>query len=470
MNTTDSDETTDLSLLFKALDISFIIPVLKYTTDATHPLSANEVAACMNHLVQGSAEYTEKTILRKLRHICDLMEDTSSDTLPARQAFALTYGGYVRTISNTASREQVKYYFEPILQSSDISMLYSSLASNRYLPDAEKEYLLHILQTLSPDKRIEGISIPEYFRHLPSRTYSLEGPQNYIDLSNTVNLLYEAIQKKKRISLTYGTYAPDKKNYRRIGFQIKNPDKPYILNPYALFWNDGYYYLLATQWNYQDVSIYRVDRIVSVEYYQSNKPERMECAKLPDHLEKYFKNYGTDTEYFDAKLYTSVHPMLQFSKEENLISCVLECKAPVLNYLVDTFGPIEILDKKIQILDSVIEHDDDQNNNGEPYYTVRIPKVQYENIVAFCCRNMNLVTPLEPMELLIQIFIDWLPTLKKYVSVLTAFSKGQSDELNPFTSSHRSLMDILMMPALSNLTPTPPASSDSPVSDKDPES
>ena len=444
-----SDNTTkELSKSLKSLETSFIISVLKYATDEEHPLSAKEIAIRMVRLT--NELHDEKTILRKLRSICTLTENEAEETEPACRAFALTYGGYIRsittTIDGTSKKPQYKFYFEPFLLPSDISMIYSILACNRYLPPHEKEHLLSTLQVLAPEKRIINEDISSQLPTEPTRHVPKKGQVKYIDLLNTVKILYEAIQNKKRITVVYGNYTMDETQFRRITFENKKQTKPNILNPYALFWNNGFYYLLATHWNYPNPAVFRVDRIVSAEYYQnSKKPERMERAPIPETLKKYYKNPGTDAEYFDAERYTAVHPLMTYAQTEHLIECCLECNTSTLGLLVDTFGSVEILGNHIQILESNIAHPEEVDVNGcpIPYFTVRIPQVQYENIRAFCIQNHHLITVISPLELILETVEAIGQSAVKYAKLLPPLLEGKDEEVNPFVTSGNTLLKML---------------------------
>ena len=439
---------SELSKDIKSLENSFIISVLKYATDEEHPLSAAEITARMQNLT--TEFHDAKTVLRKLRSMCDVSEGTGEDEVPAR-AFALTYGGYVRSVSTTVSgntknpKPQFKFYFEPFLMQSDISMIYGSLASSRYLSAQAKDYLLSTLQVLTPGQRIEEKEIQHYLPEEPVRRMSKKSRAKYIDLLHTVKVLYDAIRQKKRVEVVYGSYTYEKQ--REISFVEKNAEKPYVLNPYAMFWNNGLYYLLATHWNYTNPVFFRVDRIVSAEYYvNEEKPEREKRAPIPCNLRKYYKRLGTKEEYFDFEQYTAVHPLMAISQEENLIECCLECNNTTLGLLVDTFGSIEILGEEIQILDSKLNHAEIEAGQTKEealhYFTVRIPQVQYENIRAFCVQNHHLITVISPANLTLEVLRIVSNSMLKYAKVLNLQTMDE-EGINPFLSSNDHFLAFL---------------------------
>ena len=440
---------SDFTKEIKALENSFIVSVLKYATDEEHPLSAGEITARLKEIT--TERHDAKTVLRKLRNMCDLLESTEEVAEPAAKAFVLTYGGYIRSVSTTVSgdtgnpKPQYKFYFEPFLMPSDISMICGMLASNRYLSPGEKEHLLSTLQVLTPKQRIEEKEMHLHLPEEPVRHTGKKGRIKYIDLQNTVRILHEAIQRKLQVSVVYGGYTLDQKHYRDISFEAENPEKPYVLNPYALFWNNGFYYLLATNKDCLKPDFFRVDRIVSAKLHSvGGKTEFTKRAPVPECLIKYYKHPGTENEYFDSETYTAVHPLL-ISKEENLIDCCLECDSTALGLLVDTFGPVEILGEHIQILESNITHPEEENVNGVPvrYFTVRIPQVQYDNIKAFCLQHHHMITVISPSGLTLEMLKPTGLSLLKHTRVLQPCVEGREESVNPFVAGGGGLQSLL---------------------------
>lgn len=438
----------DYSKDIKSLETSYIIFVLKYATDEEHPLSAGEIALRMQKLT--TEFHDTKTVLRKLRNMCILFEGAEEELELSARTLAMTYGGYVRSVSTTVSgdacnpKPQYKFYFEPFLMPSDVAMLCSSLDSNRYVAPSEKKHLQTTLQVLAPMRRIEDKEIQHYLPEEPTRHTLKKGRVKYIDLIDTVKLLYDAVRQKKRISVICGNYTLGTEQYRQISFEAKNSEKPYILNPYALFWNHGFFYLLATHGNHTNLVYFRVDRIVSAAYYRHEKPECMERAPIPESLKKYYSNYGTGAEQFDAVAFAAVHPLMAVSGKENLVECCLECDSTTLGLIVDTFGPVEILGDTIQIEESNILHTEDfcENSRADRYFTVRLPQVQYENIRAFCLQYHHLVTVVSPLMLAADLLKPLSFSLLKQVRVLESYVEGREEDINPFITTGNTLWSL----------------------------
>lgn len=71
-----------------------------------------------------------------------------------------------------------------------------------------------------------------------------------------LDALNDAIEQKKKVSFTYNSYGTDFKLHPRR-------KEPYLVNPYQLVANNGFYYLIGNYDKYDDVSHYRVDRMTN---------------------------------------------------------------------------------------------------------------------------------------------------------------------------------------------------------------
>lgn len=78
---------------------------------------------------------------------------------------------------------------------------------------------------------------------------------NNEDIYVIVNLLNEAINKKRAISFQYYEYSALKKKV------LRNKGETYIISPYHLIWSGDFYYLVGYSEKREKVVSFRVDRI-----------------------------------------------------------------------------------------------------------------------------------------------------------------------------------------------------------------
>ncbi len=396
-----------------SIELSFIMLILKQLSDKDHPFSASEIAKKMNHLT--GEPHTEKTISRKLNIIRNLQ--TNPDKKYLCNILHLTYGGCIVEVSNldnkrsTAKKKQSKFYFKPLLTNADVDFICAAINSNRYFSESEKKYLTSREQTLSAiikkddafykfmDKEAISKQEAKEIRKKAAELIHLtvEKPSSSIpDFLKHINQLYHAIQNDYMISLIYGVYDSSPKNFRDISLHAKNNEKPYKLNPYAMLWNNGAFYLIATHKGHTNPVHFRVDRILSIEPLKTedDATKFQKRAKRPTTLDPFFENEAP-FEFLPEK-YTATYPLMSIYDDTNYISCQLECTIATSSILIDTFGT------SLSLRASTMPHSEDEVDfHGRPqkFLIAKISKVQYDNILQFCLQQHTSITAISPPQL-----------------------------------------------------------------------
>lgn len=421
------NELDELRNLIKHYDITLIAYVLKRLTDVDHALSCSEINEHLNILFPTSSNnvffFDARTTKRKLDMIDAL--DNSQDFLASlNQIFATTYGGVIkhREADGLYKKSyphkqgtQKRYYFDPLLESSDVELIYGSLNSSRYLSDAEKEYLLARLKILHPtynmreekkdSERNCGIESIEKLPGIPTspcqpNPLSPLLPGFSSNLLRNVQIIYTAIEEEVQIEILYGIYDISEKT-GKVNFHVRNKNnEPYILDPYALFWNDGEYYLVAQNQNYENPTHYRVDRIIEVKFHKEINSEgylvNVKRGRVPNILQEYYERNKTGKVFFNGIKYANTHPGMTIYKGNQQITCTFECTNWSLQMLVDNFGP------NISIKKSPLKHDSsevDYNGNPQEFLIATVRKVQFDNAKRFAISNCQYLTVIGPDDL-----------------------------------------------------------------------
>jgi len=74
----------------------------------------------------------------------------------------------------------------------------------------------------------------------------------------SIEILDEAIEKKKKVTFDYYDYGTDKQLHKRR-------EKKYKVNPYGLVYTNEHYYLVCIMSKQENISLYRIDRIQNIE-------------------------------------------------------------------------------------------------------------------------------------------------------------------------------------------------------------
>ena len=128
-------ESDELRNLIKHYDITLIAYVLKRLTDVDHALSCSEINEHLNILFPTASNnvffFDARTTKRKL-DLIDALDNSQDFLASLNQVFATTYGGVIkhreadglyRKSYPHKQGTQKRYYFEPLLESSDVELI-----------------------------------------------------------------------------------------------------------------------------------------------------------------------------------------------------------------------------------------------------------------------------------------------------------------------------------------------------------
>lgn len=402
-------------------DLFVLVYVLRGITSEELALSASELALEMKPYIGTS--YSARTADRKIKEVLEIQQ-WAEEIDPVKrhykkelaQVLYCVYGGRIMTTGN----KYKKYYFEPCLDSASMRMLNGTVLTNRFLSQEEKAYLLTRMKLLnmlggfneSPEEEEREESVSP--RPESERDNIFPGDSSRF-IGNTIEL-DRAIIEKYQIEITYGIYDLYENgiDYHR---RMENDSvKKYRLNPYALFWCDGHYYLLATYVGGYEPGYmkeegtpvnFRVDRIVEAVIVEQKKSRKKKAGKdtwfepvgrerIPSRLKAFFKTDECSKEWFDSEGYCARFPAMRISEYSRLIDCKIECTEWSLQILVDTFGSF------IKVKKSERQHGEeelDYNGRKQTFIEVMIEKVEFENMRDYCLAYPEYITPIEPAEL-----------------------------------------------------------------------
>ena len=168
-----------------------------------------------------------------------------------------------------------------------------------------------------------------------------------------LDVLNDAIEEKRKVRFTYNTYGTDFKLHPKSSV-------PYIVNPYQLVANNGWYYLIGNYDKYDDVSHYRIDRITAIEMLpDAAKPKNAvrEFARgfsLPRHMAEHIYMFGGESVTVKMRTFPYMMDALvdwfgkdfRIMQEENdQMIVTLSCNEAAMKYWALQYGLyVEILE------------------------------------------------------------------------------------------------------------------------------
>lgn len=250
--------------------------LLYENTDEQHPLTTFEI---LEYLQDKGIVTNRKT----LKGDIDLMVESGMDII-------------------TVQSKPNKYFWGAReFEQAELKLLVDAVSSSRFITQRKSRIITKKIMSLSSINGREELK-----RNIYAAGRIKADNESFLYIVDTVN---EAITRKRKISFQYTDYTPEKKKI------LKNDGEVYILSPYALFWNDDYYYAVGYSDKHKNVSSFRVDRICNIRMSDEKSVREPDDFSLERYSRQIFEMYDGDT-----------------------VRVKLECRNELMRYVIDRFG------------------------------------------------------------------------------------------------------------------------------------
>ena len=143
---------------------------------------------------------------------------------------------------------------------------------------------------------------------------------NNQQLFYTIDILDEAISHGKKVKFKYTEYGTDFK--QRAKKNSAGEERSYVVSPYQMAAKEGKYYLICNYDKYDDISNYRIDRIVDIEL-------------LDENAKPFEKLKGSDGKRLDLAKYMREHVYMYSSNSSRVKIRVVKA---MISDVIDMFG------------------------------------------------------------------------------------------------------------------------------------
>ena len=286
----------------KKLSLFNTLEILKYYTDEEHRLSQKEIADIMERDYDMVVD--RRTIKSNLMDLIDLGYDIESEEISRMIRNNKTGEAEESTIMSSI-------YLNREFSKPELRLLIDSLLFSKHLPYSQCKELVEKIVSLS-NKYFK--SNMKYISTMP------EDKTNNKQVFYNIEVIDEAISKKKKISFKYLEYGTDKKQH--VKCREDGTERVYVVSPYQMAAKDGKYYLICNYDKYDDVSNYRVDRITAIEI-------------LDDKAKPFEKLEWSDGQKLNLAEYMKRHVYMYSSADSNVEFRIVK---PMISDVIDMFG------------------------------------------------------------------------------------------------------------------------------------
>lgn len=242
----------------KKLYIIQILEILKNYSDIDHPLLQREI---IDHMRRDyNVECERKAIGRNIENLKDIGYDIEYNN------------GY--------------YLVEREFEESELRFLVDSILASRYIPVGQAKDLIKKLTDQS------NVYFKDKVKHISNITNMDHQETN--EMFYTIDILSEAIAKKKQVIFFYRKYNLEKK-------LVNTSTDKHIVNPYQIILANGKYYLIGNVDKYDNVTHFRIERIWDIEIEPSKRkdPKMVNELKngldLPKHMLEHIYMFGGES-------------------------------------------------------------------------------------------------------------------------------------------------------------------------------
>ncbi len=176
----------------------------------------------------------------------------------------------------------------------DIRLLAECVYAAKFIPQGQAKRLVDVVTEFVSENQAGMI------RHDALLTDRVK-TNNKETLFN-ISIINEAMSR----TLDGKRHTPEKIRFKYLKYTIQNLDRPkeerkgewYVVSPYRLLINDGYYYLLGYDDKYRKMLTYRVDRMRKVEAIEEEREgqEAADATQINSYAQKSFSMFGGNTQ------------------------------------------------------------------------------------------------------------------------------------------------------------------------------
>lgn len=286
----------------KKMLILNILEILRKHTNPDNPMKQKEIAEHLRS--EYGMDIERKAIKRNLSELIEAGFPVRSKSETARNSTDPDTGEVEESIAYS------DFYYEHAFSDAELRLLIDSVLFSRSIPQKQSKDLIRKLEDLTDDSfhyRVNHITtLPE------------NRPENK-QLFYTIEILDEAISRRRQVELTYNSYGTDKKLHPHM--DEDGSPKRQIINPYQMVAANGRYYLICNHDQHDNMAYYRLDRITDIVMLDTPQKPARSIPELKDGL--------------NLPKLMAEHLYMFPGKSERV---VFRAKKYLLNDLIDWFG------------------------------------------------------------------------------------------------------------------------------------
>ena len=296
--------------------------ILFQQTDEQHELSMNDISKKLEQIIPGT-KFDNRTIKRDLEILDEMDFEIMENT-----------GKFGKILYSHQSR---------LFETYQLRLIIDAILSARFITTNEKKKLIDKVKQLTSNNIAKTLPEPVLFSQSANLNYEL--------VKLNIDFVHRAISQSKVLTYQYGKFNVDKE------FEFNRNGDYYHVEPYALIWQNDYYYLIGRFQKTGEMRHYRLDRIRNIEI--TDAVFKKACFDLKSYVNQSFHMFAGE----------EIRIKIQFNQD-------------LVNVVLDRFG-----------------HDADIKKTGDGHFVLATKAKLSDGLINWILTWGNKAKVLEPQHL-----------------------------------------------------------------------
>ena len=225
---------------------------------------------------------TTETLIKTLAdHGYSANRNTVRDDIDVLQAES------IEVVGVRVGNAKAYYIKNRLFKTTELKALIDSVSSSQFIPERNSNTLIKRLASMAPEHDRKDLTAMAF----TADRIKTDSPVAFASLDS----VYKAIQKYKKLSFQYVDYLPNKEEV------LRHNRKKYVVSPYALIWDNGRYYVPSYDPEKEKIVSYRVDRMRNV-MILDERADRTQPFNPAEYCKRVLKMFDGDSEEQDVIL------------------------------------------------------------------------------------------------------------------------------------------------------------------------
>ncbi|MFD1036976.1 helix-turn-helix transcriptional regulator [Virgibacillus byunsanensis] len=236
-------------------------------------------------------EYNELDLQELSEKLRLLTDDMTFDSRTIKRDLAILDETDFEIVRNTGKFGKTLFSHQArLFETYQLRLIIDAILSARFITTNEKKKLINKVKQLTSKSIAKTLPEPILFSQSANIDYEL--------VKLNIDCVHRAISESKVLTYQYGKFNVDKQ------FEYHRKGDRYYVEPYALIWQNDYYYLIGRFQETNEMRHYRLDRIRNIEV--NDTPFKKGDFQLQDYVNQSFHMFAGEEIWIKVRFHINL--------------------------------------------------------------------------------------------------------------------------------------------------------------------